>query len=244
MTETVADSLAPMALTPSPSTRKRARAELMWRDHGILRILFQNFHRLGPDLARCNQPSPEQLDRYAAMGFRTVINLRGPSERGHYLLEREACADLGLHLIDFPTASSVAPERETILAARDLFATIRSPALMHCKSGSDRTGLMGVLYRHLVEGAPLAVALEQLAPRYLHVRHGKAGIIDAFFEAYLKDARDGGKPFLDWVIEDYDPIALQAAYKRGVWAKGLIDLLLDWTHDPPQPPKARPFSQA
>jgi protein tyrosine/serine phosphatase len=230
-------------MTPNPLASKRARSELMWRDHGFLRILFQNFHRLSPDLARCNQPSPEQLARYAAMGFRTVINLRGASDRGHYLLEREACSELSLHLIDFPTTSNAAPEREMILAARDLFATIRSPALMHCKSGSDRTGLMGVLYRHLVEGAPVAVALEQLAPRYLHVRHGKAGIIDAFFEAYLNDTRDESKSFLDWVIEDYDPIALQAAYKRGVWAKGLIDLLLDWTHDLPEAPKVRPLSQ-
>ena len=243
MTQILADSPAPLTAPSNRLAWKRARSELMWRDHGFLRILFRNFHRLGPDLARCNQPSPEQLARYAAMGFRTVINLRGANDRGHYILEREACHRLGLQLIDFPTTSNLAPERETILAARDLFASIRSPALMHCKSGSDRTGLMGVLYRHLVEGVPMAVAVEQLAPRYLHVRHGKAGILDAFFAAYLTET-DGRKPFMDWVSEDYDPTALQAAYKRGVWAKGLIDLLLDWTHDLPAAPKARPLPQA
>jgi protein tyrosine/serine phosphatase len=219
------------ALSASAATlraQKRARSELVWRDHGFLRLYFRNFHWLSPNLARCNQPSPEQLARYAAMGFRTVINLRGPSEGGQYLLERQACARLGLQLIDFPTRSNLPPSRDAALAARDLFATVQTPALMHCKSGSDRTGLMAVIYRHVILGDPMVSALDELGPRYLHVRYGKAGIIDAFFETYLADARDSYKPFMDWVVQDYDPAQLERRYKGGVWARGLIDLALAW----------------
>ena len=217
---------AAVAVGPA-AARRRAQRELMWRDHGLLRVVFSNFHWIAPGMARANQPSPRQLAAYKAQGFRTILNLRGVSDRGHYLLEREACDQLGLTLIDLPVTAREPPSRAQILAARALFSSLAQPCLMHCKSGSDRTGLMGVLYRHFQEGAPIAAALEQLSPKYLHVRHGRAGIIDAFFERYLEETAQTGKPFIDWVVEDYDAQALADAYRPGVWLRGLIDLVMN-----------------
>ena len=71
-----------------------------------------------------------------------------------------------------------------MFAAKDLFESIEYPALMHCKSGADRAGLMSVLYKLLREKVPFEQAVEQLSLKYLHVKHGKTGMLDAFFQAY------------------------------------------------------------
>ena len=99
-----------------------------------------------------------------------------------------------------------------IEAARDLFETIDYPALMHCKSGADRAGLMSAFYMIFRQGQPVKKALEQLSGKYLHVKSGKTGMLDAFFEAYLKDTAESGKSFMDWVREDYDRMAVKTDF--------------------------------
>ena len=224
--------LVPMDATAIPASTvaglspAQARRDLMWRDHGGLRQLYRNFHWISPAMARANQPSPDQLAKYAALGIVNIINLRGPSERGHYVLEREACRTLGLTLLDLPCSATQPPPKALIHAARNLFGLLDGKSLLHCKSGSDRTGFMGALYRHFVQGDSIESALEQLSPRYLHLRHGKAGVMDFFFETYLTETAASNKPFIDWVIEDYDPDALARNYKARAWALGLVELIL------------------
>jgi protein tyrosine/serine phosphatase len=215
----------------TPAGRARARREMVWGDHGFLRARFRNLHQISPEMWRSNQPSPRQILAHAReRGIRTIVNLRGASTQGYYLLEKEACAEAGIDLVDFQVFSRDPPTREAIFAARELFAAIRYPALMHCKSGADRAGIMAVLYKLLREGAPFPVAAEQLSGKYLHIRHGKTGVLDAFLEAYAAfnsgKAPDAWKPFLDWVAEDYDRPAIKEAFARSL-GKGLqLDVLL------------------
>lgn len=219
-------------VTPSSSkvdlaTRKgRAAAyrQLMWVDHGFLRAAFQNFHWISPEMARANQPSPKHIARYAAMGFRTILNLRGFNDSGHYWLEKEACAAHGLALVDAPLGSREPPSKARILNAKRIFETIEYPALMHCKSGADRAGLMGVLYKHFRLGEPIEAAIEQLDLKYLHVRQGKTGMLDFFFETYLKEAN--GQSFLEWVETRYAPEAVKAQFMGQWWANILVDRVL------------------
>ncbi len=211
----------------TPAGRRRARRELVWGDHGFLRLRFQNLHRISDEMWRSNQPSPEQIAEHASRrGIRTIINLRGESSRGFYLLEREACAQQGIELVDFQVFSRDTPTRETIFAARDLFGSIAYPALMHCKSGADRAGLMAVLYLMLRQGSDLDTAVQQLSWRYLHVEAGKTGVLDAVFKAYRTFRESRPKPFLDWVAEDYDRLAVKAAFMKGFEARLNLDRLL------------------
>jgi protein tyrosine/serine phosphatase len=220
------------ALAPSrfdlatPAGRRRAERDLMWADHGFLRVAFHNFHWVSPGFARANQPSPKQIARYARMGFKTILNLRGASPTGYYALEREACLEHGLTLIDAPHGSREPPRKERIHRARELFATIEYPALMHCKSGADRAGIMGVLYKYFHLGQPIAEAIEQLSGKYLHVKAGKTGMLDFFFETYLRETAQSGKPFLQWVDEDYDPEAMRTAFKAQWWGTVLTEGVL------------------
>lgn len=207
--------------------RKRARHDLIWTDHGFLRKRFHNFHWISPEMARANQPAPEDIARYAEMGIKTIINLRGVSDTGYYWLEREACLAHGLAMVDAPLGSREAPWKERIYRAKDIFETIAYPALMHCKSGADRAGLMAVLYKHFRLGLPIRDCLDQLSRNYLHVKHGKTGMLDFFFETYLEETKESGKPFLDWVREDYDPAAVKARFKPTLWGNILVDWVLN-----------------
>ncbi|MGE0740552.1 MAG: sulfur transferase domain-containing protein [Hyphomonadaceae bacterium] len=211
----------------TPEGRKRAEHDLIWADHGFLRARFSNFHWIEPGvMARANQPSPQAIARYAAQGFKTILNLRGPSDTGYYALERQACEQHGVTLVDARMHSREPPSREQVRRAKELFETIQYPALMHCKSGADRAGVMAVLYRHFKMGQPIDQAMEQLSLKYLHVRQGKTGMIDFFFDTYLKETRESGKSFSAWVDEDYDQKAVKAAFMGEWWANILIDKIL------------------
>jgi len=234
MVKLVPRSLRRPHVAPDLATRpgrSRAWRELYLGDHGFLRAGFSNLHQISPEMWRSNQPSPGQVRAYASeRGIRTIINLRDASTKGFYLLEKEACEAAGIDLVDYQMFSREPPSRESIFGARDLFERIRYPALMHCKSGADRAGIMAVLYKLLREQMPFEEAAQQLSGRYLHIRHGKTGVLDAFLEAYARfnqgRPRQDWKPFPDWVAEDYDQAAVKAEFlvKLG---KGLqLDQLL------------------
>ncbi|GIK49656.1 MAG: protein-tyrosine-phosphatase [Alphaproteobacteria bacterium] len=211
----------------TPQGRRRARADLIWADHGFLRSRFSNFHWIEEGvMARANQPSPEAVARYAEMGVKTILNLRGPSSTGYYALEREACAEHGIAMIDARMHSREPPSLEQVRRAKDLFETIQYPALMHCKSGADRAGVMAVLYAHFQMGLPIEQAVEQLSLKYLHVKQGKTGVIDYFFDTYVEAARESGKPFMQWVEQDYDKPKVRADFKAEWWANILVDKIL------------------
>lgn len=211
----------------TPAGRRRARRELVWGDHGFLRARFRNLHRISDEMWRANQPSPEHVERYAEdLGIKTILNLRGASPKGYYLLEKEACDRNGIALIDFQVFSREAPTHESVLAARDLFGSIAYPALMHCKSGSDRAGVMAVLYQHFRKGQSIDQAIDQLGLKYLHIREGKTGVLDYFFETYLKEGAPKGLSFVEWVERDYDRGAVKAQFLK-TWKSRLnLDQLL------------------
>ncbi len=211
----------------TPAGRFATYVDYNLNDHAFLRLRFQNAHWLGDKLVRTNQPWPFQLERWRDKGVRTVINLRGGFDASFYALERDACDKLGLNLVDFTVRSRAAPSRDQILGARDLFAQVEYPALMHCKSGADRASLMSTLYAHFQLGQPIRVAMEQLGLRYLHLKNSKTGVLDQVFATYLRDAEPRGISFVDWVASDaYDPDRLTREFHAGGWSNLLADKVL------------------
>jgi protein tyrosine/serine phosphatase len=209
--------------------RVRAYSDMTWKDHAFLRLGFQNAHWVGPDLVRTNQPWPFQLKWWRDQGVRTVINLRGGGyETGFYVLERDACARLGLDLVNFAVASRDAPSKQQVLAAAEMFETIRYPALMHCKSGADRAGMMSVLYAHFHLGQPLREALRrQLSLRTLHVRQGKTGVLDYMFERYLAEGEPQGLSLIEWVSSPaYDHDQIRRDFDAGALGSFVTETLL------------------
>ncbi len=201
----------------TPLGRARAYGDYLWKDHAYLRLPFQNAHWVDADLIRTNQPWPFQLKWWRDRGVNTVINLRGGGyETSFYVLERDACRRLGLTLVDFAVSSREAPSRAQVAAAKTLFETVKYPAVVHCKSGADRAGIMSVLYAHMKMGLPLREALRELSLRHLHVRQGLTGVLDYTFALYFQEGEPQGLSFAQWVETDaYDPAAIKASFRAG-----------------------------
>ena len=207
--------------------RNRAERELILGDHGFLRESFQNLHAISDEMWRANQPNPRQVAEHVRLrGIKTIVNLRGPSTRGYYLLEQEACEENGVELVDFQVFSRDTPTIEKVLEAKTLFEQIAYPALMHCKSGADRAGLMSVLYVIFRMGEPVSTAIRQLSKKYLHLREGKTGLLDAFFETYLEAERETGIGFETWLTTEYDRVKVKEDFLKSGQAKWRLDRLL------------------
>ena len=199
--------------------------DLIFKDHGFLRIWWHNFHEVAPGMFRSNQPSPSRVNAAARQGIRTIINLRGPRNDGGWQLEAEACAAAGITLLDFTARSRAAPDKAMLHATRTLFETVQTPAMMHCKSGADRAGLMSALYLLIVEKRPVREAAAQLTWKYGHVKQAKTGLLDAFFAAYAP-FEDKGMAFFDWVDNIYDPDEVTRNFQAKGWAVRLTDSIL------------------
>jgi len=201
-------------------------ADMLLVDHGVFRLAYLNLHRLGKLAWRSAQPAPHQVERLAGLGVRTIVNLRGPRVCGSYWLEQQACSRQGIQLIDFQIRSRAAPSKAELFGARDLLHRIEHPVLFHCKSGADRAGLMSTLYLIIVEGLPVEVARRQLSLKFGHIRQSDTGILDYFFEDYLRANADSPIEFFDWVERIYDPERLKRSFVARGWANVITNRIL------------------
>lgn len=194
----------------SPGARLRAWLHFLVFDHAILRLLWTNEAEIAPGVYRANHPSPGRLRRLSERGIRTIVNLRGASDNPHYRFERDACARLGLPLVDFEglTARS-APPRAVLLDLLDRMRRTEKPFVMHCKSGADRSSLAAAMYLLAIEGAPLAAARAQLSPRFIHFRWTETGVLDHILDSYEAAQEQTGIGFEDWLRTEYDAKTIQ-----------------------------------
>ena len=225
----------PTAAPPAPPAppvagmqRLRAILDLMFVDHGFIRAVYSNRHRVTDKLWRAAQPGPGHLRWAKRHGIETVLNLRGRRDTcGAYQLERDTATELGLTLINFPCRSRGMPEKSTLREAAKLFETMDYPVLMHCKSGADRAGFLAALFLHLHEGQPVSEAMGQLSIWYGHVKAAKTGMLDRFLERYVADTGgDDPAKFLPWVEEVYDPVAFAADFQTSRAGSFLVDRVL------------------
>jgi protein tyrosine/serine phosphatase len=104
---------------------------------------------------------------------------------------------------------------------REAIAAIDGPTLVHCKSGSDRTGLFCCLYLVLRGGIPLSEARRQLGLRYGHIRWTKTGVLDRFLDHYLEHNAREPIAFETWLDTVYDPAVLAASFRAESWSRRL-----------------------
>ena len=208
-----------------PLDRARAWTNMLFVDHGILRLAYPNRGRVSAELWRSSQPSPGQVAWFARMGGKTIVNLRGGREHGSWPLERDACRRHHIKLAEFILRSREAPNRETLLGMAAFLETLEYPVLVHCKSGADRAGLFAALFLILREGASVARAREELSLRYGHFRQAKTGILDAFLDAYEREGEAAGLSFEAWLRDVYDPERLTTSFKATLWSSLVADRL-------------------
>jgi protein tyrosine phosphatase (PTP) superfamily phosphohydrolase (DUF442 family) len=135
-------------------------------------VAHHNLHVVSPGLVyRSAQMNADALTAVIPeYGIKSILNLRGAGEgKDWYDAETNTARLLGVQHFDYALSASRELKDEEM---DQILATIRSapkPILIHCKSGSDRTGLIGALYLYSQEGQPPQSAGRQLAVFYGHV---------------------------------------------------------------------------
>ena len=185
---------------------------MLFVDHGIVRLAYLNLHQIADGVWRAGQPSPGQVRAFARRGGRMVVSLRAGRGFGSLPLELEACRNAGLTFHNLIIRSRSLPSRDELRTVARFFKTMQRPAMLHCKSGADRSGFASALYLMLAEDRPVAEARKQLSLRYGHNRHGKTGVLDAFFDAYQRDTANRPMPLLEWAETLYDPDQIAAGF--------------------------------
>jgi len=113
-----------------------------------------NFHEVHPFLYRSGEPTKKGLAQLKEQGFKTLIDLRAPSEQKFD--EKEAASELGLKYIRLlmtsapPTKKQVDTMLDEIKKAQQ--DSSNGKVLVHCAHGSDRTGCMIGIWRVSQEG--------------------------------------------------------------------------------------------
>jgi protein tyrosine/serine phosphatase len=96
---------------------------------------------------RGGQPDSDSVKFLAASGVKTIIDLRG-SDNSRATEERTEAQSVGIKYISLPLSSVHAPSDEQVAQ----FLTIvhdkkNQPVYVHCRRGSDRTGVMTAAMR-------------------------------------------------------------------------------------------------
>jgi protein tyrosine/serine phosphatase len=108
----------------------------------------RNFGRVTPNYMRGGQVTPEGVERLAAMGVRTIVDLRDEPSPG----EREACERLGITYYKFPMDGHATPDTATVDKILGLIKDAKDPVYVHCSAGKHRAGTIAALYRMRFEG--------------------------------------------------------------------------------------------
>ncbi len=158
---------------------------------------------------RSAQPFKDWADRVRDGKLATVLNLRGGSDSDPwYRDEVEATRTLGVDFYDLPMSATARPTRKQLLTVLDLFDRCRYPLLIHCKSGSDRTGLASALYLMSREAKPPEEAELAFSIYFGHIPIlGTRHLHEPFHEyaAFLTRSKLSHTPerFRTWVANDY-----------------------------------------
>ncbi|HUF55288.1 MAG TPA: sulfur transferase domain-containing protein [Thermohalobaculum sp.] len=208
---------------PDAAARRAAWRHMLLKDEGLVRLALPRLDRVADGVWRSGQPNPRQLAAFAARGGRTVISLRNGRNFGSLPLEIEACHRLGLAFHVVPLRARRLPEPQTLLGFAELARRVETPVLLHCKSGSDRTGFAAALWLMLAEDRPLEDARRQLSLLHGHMPWTKSGLLGAVLDAYGREAGWPPMPLERWLATRYDPEAITAAFRRRSFPRWLLD---------------------
>lgn len=211
----------------TPWQRIKAHFEFWIIDHEFVRAIYRNVHKINEQAFRSAHPSPGFIKKMQEKeGLKTIINLRGENQTGQYMLEREACEELGVKLVSIPFSSRNAPKPESIKSLFQALDNIEYPVLFHCKSGADRAGIGSALYQFHKNSIPLDES-RQLRASYGHFKSSETGVLDHFIEEWNKyHQKNSDIEFLTWLETDYNPQQINKDFEASRFGNLLVNKIL------------------
>jgi protein tyrosine phosphatase (PTP) superfamily phosphohydrolase (DUF442 family) len=115
-----------------------------------------NLHKVGETLYRSAQPTAKGMRNLAAMGIRTVVNLRA------YHSDADEIGETELGSVEIPMKPWDPEEDDIVRFLRIVADPARTPVLVHCQHGADRTGTACAIYRMAVCGWSKRDAIDEM----------------------------------------------------------------------------------
>jgi protein tyrosine phosphatase (PTP) superfamily phosphohydrolase (DUF442 family) len=139
-------------------------------------------------LVRSAQPEPGRLEEWVRrLGIRSVINLRGAwPEQEWFRVEDEECRRLGLPRRDVAILTHRTCPPNELRQLLQAFDELPAPILIHCRRGSDRTGLATAIHGLLFEGKSLSEAEEALTVVRGHVGIARGWLMPSVLDEYRR----------------------------------------------------------
>ena len=142
-------------------------------------IGIKNFGKLDERFFRGAQPGGRDYKDLAALGIKTIIDLRDDPTS----YEKRDAEAAGMRYVNIPMSDSGRPRDEQIdqfLKLADDQAT--GPFFVHCAGGRHRTGVMGAVYRMTKYGWNFDQAYKEMEAYDFYTRWGHGALKD-----YVKD---------------------------------------------------------
>lgn len=175
--------------------------------------LNNNFHEVVPGrFYRAGEMPHRVLEGIVReYGIKTIIDLRwgeddsDPSGR----TEGDVARDLNVHYVHHRFRSAKIPKYEQVTALLESYDRAELPLLVHCSSGTHRTGFAAAIWLLDKEQYSRQAALEQFSPRYGFFRFERrvraflqdAPTLDSLVWRFAAEAKSK-QSIRDWLRED------------------------------------------
>jgi protein tyrosine/serine phosphatase len=115
-----------------------------------------NLFKVSPELYRSAQPTAEGFKNLKKLGIKTVVNLRT------FHTDSTLLRDTGLDYEHIYMKSWHAENEDAVSFLKIVTDPKRTPVLVHCQHGADRTGTMCAVYRITVQGWTKEEAVKEM----------------------------------------------------------------------------------
>ena len=115
-----------------------------------------NLHKVSENLYRSAQPTAEGMRNLRKMGVQTIVSLRS------FHTDRDEIGNTGLAYEHIYMKAWHPEEEEIVRFLQIVTSPKRTPVLVHCQHGADRTGAMCVLYRIAIQGWTQEEAVKEM----------------------------------------------------------------------------------
>ena len=115
-----------------------------------------NLYKVSDTLYRSGQPKKEGFVNLEKSGIKTVVNLRAHHSDDKLL------KGTSLENIRIKTDAWAVNEKQIVAFLKVALDPEKTPVLVHCKHGADRTGAMVAAYRVVIEGWEKEKAIHEM----------------------------------------------------------------------------------
>jgi protein tyrosine/serine phosphatase len=115
-----------------------------------------NLHKVSENLYRGAQPTEEGFENLKKLGIKTIVNLRDLHSDKNKITD----SNLGYEQIDMLPWHP--KDEDVIRFLQTVSDKSKQPVFVHCRYGSDRTGVMCAVYRIVIEGWSKQQAIDEM----------------------------------------------------------------------------------